>query len=283
VTAQETIVPATLSREEVERFHDEGFLSVPHITSEEEVLRIRGLYDRLFDQRTGWDKGDFFDFAGNDEPGSAPTVPQLLNPSRYEESLLETEFRSNAHAMAKQLLGPTAELVFEHAMMKPAMTGGETPWHQDEAFYPKFTDYHSVTFWMPLQAVDLVNGCLDFIPGSNNGPLLPHRSINNDPRIHGLEAVGADGNKKVTCPLQVGGATVHHYRTLHHAGPNLSNGPRRAYALGFGVRSRDYTQRVDWPWNIEKATARGKRAHQAQTPMQRYVRKLKDAAKSVLR
>jgi ectoine hydroxylase-related dioxygenase (phytanoyl-CoA dioxygenase family) len=272
-----------LGQHEIDRFHREGFLSIPQITTLEEVARIRALYDRLFEQRAGWDRGDFFDFAGLDEPGQTASVPQLSDPSKYEPALKNTIFRTNAHAIAKQLLGPTAKLVFEHAMLKPAGTGGETPWHQDEAFYPRFTDYRSITFWMPLQPVDIVNGCLDFIPGSNNGPLLRHQSINNDPRIHGLEAPEADARLKVSCPLQEGGATVHGYRTLHHAGPNLSDGPRRAYALGFGVRSRSYIQRTDLAWNLEKATARASRANSSLGPLERYVKELKHSVKAVIR
>ena len=263
-----------LGQPEAKRFQRDVSLSIPQITTLEEGNRIWALYDRLFEQKAGWDKGDFFDFAGLDESGTTASVPQLDHPSKYEPALKNTIFRSNAHAIAKQLLGPTAELVFEHAMLKPAGTGGETPWHQDEAFYPRFTNYRSITFWMPLQPVDIVNGCLDFIPGSNKGPLLRHRSINNDPRIHGLEAPEADASLKVSCPLQEGGATVHGYRTLHHAGPNLSDGPRRAYALGFGIHSRDYTLRTDFPWNLEKATARALRSSTGLKPLQRYVKEL---------
>jgi ectoine hydroxylase-related dioxygenase (phytanoyl-CoA dioxygenase family) len=276
-------VKRTLTQDEIKRFHEDGFLSIPQITTSQEVALIRDMYDGLFERRAGWDKGDFFDFAGLDDPAKTASVPQLLSPSKYAPVLKTTLFRANAQEIARQLLGPSAELVFEHAMMKPARTGGETPWHQDEAFYPKFTDYRSITFWMPLQPVDVMNGCMDFIPGSNNGPLLPHQSINNDPRIHGLETINVDASKRVICPLQEGSATVHGYRTLHHAGPNLADGPRRAYALGYGVRARKYTLRADFPWNIEKATARNKRAEEAQGPVRRYMNQLKDSAKAVLK
>ena len=272
-----------LSPEEIHRFYEDGFLSVPKITTAEEVDSIRGLYDKLFERRAGWEKGDFFDFAGTDAPGATLSVPQMLDPSRYEPALRDTLFRRNAHAIAKQLLGSTAELVFEHAMMKPAQTGGETPWHQDYAFYPRFTKHQSITFWMPLQPVDTLNGCLDFIPGSHKKTLLPHRSVNNDPRIHGLEAIGVDDSGLVSCPLEVGGATIHHYGTLHHAGPNRSDGPRRAYALGFGIQSKDFIIREDFPWNVEKATARIRRAEESRTVLERVTRQLRQTAKAVLR
>ena len=136
---------------------------------------------------------------------------------------------------------------------------------------------------MPLQPVEVSNGCLEFIPASHKGALLPHHRLNNDVRIHGLEAEGVQESHLVACPLLAGGATIHHSRTLHHAGPNLTNGPRRAYALGFGVRSKELTLRKDFPWNAVKATARHKRADEALSFMQRYVLRLKNTAKAVLR
>ena len=273
----------SLSTEQVRRFHEQGFLAVPQITTSAEVSFVRGIYDNLFDKHAGWERGDFFDFAGEDRFGRTASVPQMLDPATHEPALKDTMFRTNAQQIAKQLLGPGAELVFEHAMMKPAHIGGETPWHQDEAFYPRFTNYRSITFWMPLQAVDIENGCLDFIPGSNAGPLLTHRSIDNNPKIHGLEAVGVDASNAVACPLEAGGATIHAYRTLHHAGPNLTGGPRRAYSLGFGVRSAAYTLRADFPWNAEKATARMQRADEVQGTVQRHFRQLKNRIKAVVR
>jgi ectoine hydroxylase-related dioxygenase (phytanoyl-CoA dioxygenase family) len=272
-----------LTEDEIHTFHEQGYLLLPKITTSEEVVWIRGIYDRLFEQRLGWDNGDLFDFAGTDDDGTAATLPQLLNPSQYVRTLRKTTFRANAHEIAKQLLGKSAELVFEHAMLKPAGTGGETPWHQDAAFNRKYTNYQSITFWMPLQPVDSSNGCLEFIPSSHKGPLLPHHSINYDRRIPGLEADGVDASQLIVCPLPAGGASIHHSRMLHHSSPNRSGGPRRAYALAFGVRSRKFTLRKDFPWNAEKATAREKRAIEAQNTVQHCVNYLKNMAKAVLR
>jgi ectoine hydroxylase-related dioxygenase (phytanoyl-CoA dioxygenase family) len=273
----------SLPQEEVDRFHREGFLKLPDMSTPQEVTRLRDLYDDLFARKAGWERGDFFDFAGQDDSSQVAALPQLNNPSEYEPRLRDTVFRTNAQAIARQLLGPTAELVFEHAMLKPARIGGETPWHQDQAFYPRFTDYQSITFWMPLQPVDDANGCLNFIPRSHLGPLLDHRNLNGDPRIHGLEALGVDPTTRVSCPLPEGHATVHAYRTLHQAAPNTTGAPRRAYALGFGVHSRDYFQRIEYPWNMDRATARHARAEQHMSWMGRNIRRLKNTVKSVVR
>jgi ectoine hydroxylase-related dioxygenase (phytanoyl-CoA dioxygenase family) len=280
----ETKVAATkrLSQDEIDRFNAEGFLAIDEITTPDEVTWIRGIYDRLFAEKVGWDKGDLFDFAGDTDDREKARLPQLLNPSRYEPALARTQFRANAEAMAKQLLGPRAYLIFEHAMMKPAHTGAETAWHQDRAFYARYTNYRAVTIWMPLQPVNRENGCMEFIPASDKQEVVTHRHLNDDPRVHGLEAMGVDSSKAVLCTLPAGGASFHGDRTLHHAGPNLSSEPRRAYALVFGVRDRQYTLHEDYPWN-RGTTARDERARKALGPVERSAAAVKEWAKAILR
>jgi ectoine hydroxylase-related dioxygenase (phytanoyl-CoA dioxygenase family) len=272
-----------LTSDAIRNFREQGFLVIPELCPAQEIDWLRGVFDRLFTQRVGWHKGDFFDFAGPDTPESAPVLPQLLEPSRYEPALKNTTFRTNALAVARQLLGPSAELVYEHAMLKPPRIGAETPWHQDEAFSRIYTDYQSITIWMPLQPVDLLNGCMEFIAGSHRGAVLPHRRLNNDPRLHALEVYGVDVSQPVSCPLPAGGATVHHCRTLHHAGPNISDGPRRAYALAFGIRSREFLLRAEYPWNVMRTSARSKRADEAQGTIQRCLNQLRKTAKALFR
>lgn len=272
-----------LTPEGIGQFWDQGFLCIPEIAPLEEIEWMRGVYDRLFARQAGWQEGNFFDFAGPETPGSALVLPQLLEPSRYEPCLKDTAFRRNALAVAKQLLGPSAKQVFEHAMLKPPVIGAETPWHQDEAFYRKYMNYETITIWMPLQPVDLTNGCMQFIAGSHKQEVLPHRRINDDPRIHGLEVHGVDLTQPVSCPLSAGGATVHHCRTLHHAGPNLSGMPRRAYALGFGIRSKQYMVHSEFPWNVVGEAPRNKRAYEAQTTVERWLNRLRTTARALLR
>lgn len=280
--APSTAAPRRLSQDEIDKFNADGYLAIEQITTPQEVAWIRGIYDRLFAEKVGWEKGDLFDFAGDSADREKVRLPQLLNPSRYEPALARTQFRANAEAMARQLLGPRAYLIFEHAMMKPAHTGAETAWHQDRAFYARYTNYRAVTIWMPLQPVDQENGCMEFIPASHKQDVVTHRHLNDDPRVHGLEAVGVDASRAVLCTLPAGGATFHNDQTLHHAGPNLSSEPRRAYALVFGVRDRQHTLHEDFPWN-RGTTARDERIREAQGLLERSVASAKQWAKAILR
>lgn len=247
----------SLTDAQICRFREEGYIALDRITSDEEVERVRGIFDGLFANSAGRERGHHFDLAGLDEEGRPPVLPQILNPVEFAPELAEIEFRGAALAIARQLLGPEAEPWFEHAILKPPGYGAPTPWHQDEAHRSDGgVDYEQVSVWMPLQEATVENGCMQFIPKSHCGSVLTHRSLGDDPRMMALECVGEfERAQAVPCPLAPGGATVHHARTLHHAGANTTDIPRRAYILAFRGKMTPNPAFHGFRWNSEKSTA----------------------------
>ena len=233
---------------------------MPPITTPAEVEWLRGVYDALFERRAGREDGRQFDLGGTDEEGKAAVLPQILDPARYAPELNTGLFRVNALAIAKQLLGPEARANGDHAIFKPALTGAETPWHQDEAYWGEEYEYNAFSMWMPLQPATMENGCMQFVPRSHKWDIVPHQSINNDPRIHGLETLEKpNADTVVACPLLAGGCTIHHNRTMHYAGANRSEMPRRAYIMLFGTPPKKRTEGRIFQWMRDKQTARQKR------------------------
>ncbi len=252
-----------LSSEQIEFYHEQGYLAIDALTTQEEVETMRVIYDRLFQSKAGREEGNQFDLAGTDEDGKEAALPQILGPAKYAPELQNLLARANALHIARQLLGPDATWSGDHAIFKPARSGAPTPWHQDEAYWNPQVDYNALSIWMPLQEATLENGCMQFIPGSHKHDVVPHRPINNDPRIHGLELseeAGVDISTPAICPLPPGGATLHGSRTLHYTAPNLSDVARRAYIMTFGTPSVPRKSDRRFPWNEAKVTARQERA-----------------------
>ena len=246
----------SLSQDQIEFFHLNGFLAIDAITTPDEVAWLRGIYDRIFRERAGRDVGDQFDLAGADEDGQEEALPQILGPVRYAPELAGGLFRVNGLHLCRQLLGPECTARGEHAILKPARFGAETPWHQDEAYWNPKMDYTSLSVWIPLQDATLENGCMWFIPGSHRWEVQPHHSIHHDPRVHGLEVDELDTSTAVPCPIPAGGATFHLSRTFHYAGLNRTTEPRRAYILGFGLDPAPRAEPRVFYWNDLKQTPR---------------------------
>lgn len=262
-----TIEPTVkLTQDQIDFYHREGYLTIDAITTPEEVEWVKDAYDELFNRRAGRDTGDQFDLGGSDEEGKKAVLPQILMPSKYAPELKNTLYFANAEAIAKQLLGDQVIPSGEHAIFKPAHYGAETPWHQDEAYWGEEADYNSFSLWMPLQPATLENGCLQFVPRSHKGPIVEHRPIGNDMRVHGLEMLQPPSpDKVVACPIPAGGCTIHHNRMFHYAGPNRSDIPRRAYILLYGLPATPAKEKRDYFWNRQKQTARAERARLAET------------------
>jgi ectoine hydroxylase-related dioxygenase (phytanoyl-CoA dioxygenase family) len=192
-----------------------------------------------------------------DEEGRAPKLPQILKPANFAPELRETRAVAHATAIARQLLGPEAVPWFDHAILKPPGYGAETPWHQDEAHRnDPGTHYEQISVWLPFQPATEANGRMRFMPGTHRGSVLAHRSPQSDPRIMALQCMATfDAAQAVACPLPLGGATVHHCRTLHGAGANVSDVPRFAYILAFRGAVRPDPGFLGYSWNREKRTA----------------------------
>lgn len=160
-------------------------------------------------------------------PSSLTSLPD------FEPKLKDTGYFQKASEIATQCLGPHTQLIDHHAIYKPPRASTELPWHQDQvnnnslspilfnfsyfhfdpltspqAYWEKGKLYHSLNFWLPLEDVSSDMGCMQFIPCSHWGDLLPH-----SPAAEGSLALKCTGDIRtewaVACPIPAGGVTMH--------------------------------------------------------------------------
>jgi hypothetical protein len=231
----------TLSQEV--RFETDGFLKIESLTTPEDIARVRSLLDPLFDRFDSIGP-NAIDTGGPQERGAAPRQPEINEAIHFEPALRKTQAFLRCRELAQRILGVPVGYVFDHAIYKPPHNNTPTAWHQDEAYNKQPIPLRAVHFWIPLQPVNVENGCMQFVPGSHRGPLLPHHVVHKRPGGATTHSVGAtiatnsdsfDASLAVACPLPLGGATAHHPLTLHYTGPNQSDGYRRAWILHFAA------------------------------------------------
>jgi hypothetical protein len=223
-----------LTGAQVTEFRQRGFTHVDRITTDEELEWLEPIYEYLFESRRGAWTGHF-DLQQPFGTEGQHYVPQVIAPEMRVPQLLETNIVRNARAIASQLLeaAPDELKPWSHMIYKPPRIGGELPWHQDEAYWDEKFSYKALGTWVPLDVATVESGCMHFLPGSHVRPIASHRHIDDDPLVQGLFAEDVDATEQVAVPLQPGGATFHHCRTMHHTPPNVSAHPRRAWATEF--------------------------------------------------
>lgn len=236
---------SSLSAHQLGFFEHNGFLWLDAITTLDEVAELRVIYDGLFDSNAGRDEGSRYELGEH--------LPQLIEPSRYAPELQEMQYVANARAIAAQLFGDDLEPEFgEHMIYKPPRVGSETPWHQDQAYHDPGLRYRNVNFWLPLDDATVESGCMQFVPGSHRLAVVPHRHVGDDPNTDALEVdTDAFDRDAVACPIPAGGCTMHASYTLHYAGPNRSETPRRAYILVFRATAVPLDTPIDAYWQRE--------------------------------
>ena len=249
-----------LDADSVRRYRNGGFLVFNPGLSDADVAALRGRLAELISRNAGFEEGALFDAMGVDDGAAAMRFPQILHPRAFAPELLDSAFYRLASGIAKQLLGEKVRFKADILLVKPAQIGEATPWHQDEAFQDPNFIYNEISFWLALQPTDQSNSCMAYIPGSHHGPVLPHGFPGGDARIHALECLdGFDVRDAVHCPLPAGGCVIHNQRTLHGAGPNISDRDRLAYVLIFDLVPTPATEPRSFPWRAQHKTARAQR------------------------
>ncbi|WP_435015593.1 phytanoyl-CoA dioxygenase family protein [Tundrisphaera sp. TA3] len=217
---------------------NDGFVVERGLFAADEVDQVRGQIDALFEDYANLPAGHAYDLdrrGGDGGPGNIPAIRDVLS---LRPSLRQTRGMARAIALAGELLGRPAEILWDAAIYKPAGSQSETPWHQDEAVYDLNGQIRKprsmVYFWIALDPVTELGGTIRFVPGSHIGPLMSHAWRHGD-RTSSLELQTPVDPASVACvPLGAGDATIHHPRALHGTGPNNSDRCRKAWVLGIG-------------------------------------------------
>jgi ectoine hydroxylase-related dioxygenase (phytanoyl-CoA dioxygenase family) len=205
-----------LSPEQREAFRERGFCSLGRPFAADALDEIRAEYDRLLARarkigeagRTPFDYNALLQL-------QSPTLVRYATSRAVVEPLLE-------------LLGPDLRLYWDQAVAKPPGTTSDTPWHQDNG-YGAVVPAEYVTTTLALDAMTVANGCLW---------IQPERAAARAPRPHkdtgGFFQIGYEGpDSGVPCELEAGELLAFSSLTLHRAGPNPTDGPRRSWVIQF--------------------------------------------------
>ena len=159
-----------LDRQQIDSFSEDGFLLADGFLDQAEIQHLRVCYmetlERLEQDRalenvqSGSDRDeDFQVYQIRTAHLRHPVFRMLINDSR----LLD---------LVESLIGPDIRLIHYQGVYKPAHTGGEVRWHQDNDYF-KVAENRTISVWLALDDVTVENGCMWYLPGQHH-QLLQH-------------------------------------------------------------------------------------------------------------
>jgi ectoine hydroxylase-related dioxygenase (phytanoyl-CoA dioxygenase family) len=219
-----------LTRDQISRYQEHGFLAVEKVLQLDLMEEARAVVDEFVEQsRQVTEHTSVFDL----EPGHTPEAPRVrrLKEPCAIHPIFDRISRSEAILdIVAELIGPAIRYQGSKLNMKAAAFGSPVEWHQDFAFYPHTND-DLLAVGVALDDCTLENGCLLMIPGSHRWPILDHHQDGVFVGAIDVEREAVDVSRAMPVTVRAGGITLHHTRMLHASAPNTSSQPRRLLLL----------------------------------------------------
>ncbi len=160
-------------------------------------------------------------------------------------------FSQRLARIATALLGVSGVRMYHDQSLYKEPAGGFTPWHVDQQYWP-VSSAQTVTAWVPLQAVPLDMGPLCFGKGSHRKHVGREIAISDESEALIAAEIKKHKIVEVFEPYELGEVSFHYGWTLHRAGGNTSDTPRKVHTVIYIdqdmklAEPRNENQRRDW-------------------------------------
>lgn len=224
--------PEFLTKEQVQQYKHDGFIHIPNVLTTEEIDLYLAEAMRMFQKqkKVSWD-------------GNEGNVMDWIADVEVQSSLMRNlTLHHGITCIAEELAGTDLRLLKSELLLKRKSGSTSTPMHIDDFAFPVSNSPDTLTVWVALVDVPVEKGCMSFIPSSHSVVEKTFQNWNH------TESENMDENDweqwmnplnylpelnwypRVTIPIRAGDCTIHHNKTLHSAGANLSNSPRYSLA-----------------------------------------------------
>lgn len=218
-----------INREQVEFFHENGYLAGIKLLHESQIDKLRSELDRIMGLEYARDQR-FYEFHINESPDPAKRLFHALGAWRVSPAFHDLIFHPILVNIAEKLLEGPIRFWHDQLFVKPAHDGAVVAWHQDYSYWTRTKPVAHLTCWIGLDDSTVENGCIHYVPGSHRWNLLPRTDLANNMEavLRVLTEEQRAAFKPVAIELKAGEASFHHPMMLHGSYENRSNRPRRA-------------------------------------------------------
>jgi len=214
-----------ISDEQIVQYQRDGFIVLRQVCTKDELEPYRRAITTLVEAFAA----SRLTLSERDTYGKA--FLQIGNLWQRDELAKEFIFAKRFAAIAAALSQTPAIRFYHDQALYKERSGGFTPWHQDQYYWPLDTR-QAITMWMPLVDASQEMGTMCFAAGSHKGGHLKQIQISDASEAYFNEYLTAEGFD-IICSgdLQAGDATFHNGWTLHRAGPNLTDTMREVMTV----------------------------------------------------
>jgi len=238
--------PYVLNPEQISQFRRDGFIKIKNVLDEEtlshyatavteQTLAHNPHKSKSLEERDTYDKAFI----------------QVGNLWEKDAKVKDFTFSKRLARIATELLEVSGVRLWHDQALYKEPKGGFTPWHVDQQYWPMLTD-RAVTAWIPLQAVPIEMGPLEF--GKRSHQMNIAREIEISDESEAIIAGAVDRYKIQTTfePYELGEVSFHLGWTLHRAGGNTTDQARKVHTIIYMEEDQRLTdpanhfQEADW-------------------------------------
>jgi hypothetical protein len=237
--------PYELTETQITQFRKDGFIKLKDVFDADTL----DTYGQTITELTMAEGAKLKPVAERDTYGKA--FIQVGNLWERDATAKAFSFSKRLARIATELLGTAGVRMWHDQALYKEPAGGFTPWHVDQQYWPMDSGL-SVTAWIPLQAVPLEMGPLCFGKGSHLKNIGRTLAISDESERIIREAIKEQGVIEVYEPYDLGEVSFHYGWTLHRAGGNTTDQPRKVHTVIYMDRDmkliepKSDAHRSDW-------------------------------------
>lgn len=208
-------MPKILSQQQIDQYHEQGFISPLDVMSEHEALGYRLKLESV--------ERDYPGEINAENRNNAHLSFAFLDELVHHPIIVDA---------VEDLIGANISLWGSVLFIKEPQSTGFVSWHQD-ATYVGIKPHNFVTPWLALTPSNRDNGCMSMIPGSHIDHIREHEDTFDDDNIltRGQVVRDVDESTAVDLILRPGQMSLHHAEVIHGSRPNLGSDRRIGFAM----------------------------------------------------
>lgn len=213
-----------LSPEQIEFYQKNRFIKLKNVF-DKETLAFYGekISRKVQELNTNKDPLDQRDTYGK-------AFLQIFNLWREDPDIKDFVFSKRLGRIAAELMQANGARIYHDQALFKEGGGGITPWHADQYYWPLATD-KTVTAWIPLQAIPLEMGPLEFSAGSHVIVEGRDLAISDDSETKIAERLRVTDFEHLIEPFDLGEVSFHSGWVFHRAGANTTDQMRKVMTV----------------------------------------------------